>query len=96
MDDVGIFHLLDRMELEFKFDRPIRFEDLESSFSMVTEPATVREEYLTQLRLFLERLRLGCHEFRMDYRRVITDQEYEKVLADFLVERARLAASASA
>ena len=94
--DVGIFHLLDRMELEFKFDRPVRFEDLESSFSMVTEPATVREEYLTQLRLFLERLRLGCHEFRMDYRRVITDQEYEKVLADFLVERARLAASASA
>lgn len=90
--DVAVFHLLDRMELEFNFDRPIRFEDLESSFNLVTEPATVRDEYLRQLDLFLEQIRRGCQEFRVDYRRVITDENYEKVLADFLVERARRAA----
>ncbi len=90
--DVAIFHLLDRMEVDFKFDRPVRFDDMESNFNLVTEPATVRDEYLRQLELFLERLRLGCNEFKADYRRVITDQSYEKVLADFLVERARLAA----
>jgi len=43
--------------------------------------------------LFLEGLRVGCHEFAADYRRVVTDQSCEKVLADFLVERARLSAS---
>ncbi|MSU63463.1 MAG: DUF58 domain-containing protein [Pedosphaera sp.] len=90
--DVAIFHLLDRMEIDFKFDRPVRFEDMESHFNLVTEPANIRDEYLRQLELFLERLRLGCNEFKADYRRVITDQDYGKVLADFLVERARLAA----
>ncbi len=71
----------------------MRFVDLESSFSIVTEPASIRDEYLRQMGMFLERLRAGCHEFRADYRRVVTDQGYEKVLADFLVERAALAAS---
>jgi hypothetical protein len=75
--------------MEFKFDRPVRFEDLESSFSLVTEPASVRDEYFKQLQQFLELMRAGCHEFRTDYRQVIIDKKKEKVLADFLVERAR-------
>jgi uncharacterized protein (DUF58 family) len=91
--DLAVFHLLDRAELEFHFDRPVRFVDLESSASIVTEPSSIRDEYLRQIGLFLEQLRSGCHEFGADYRRVITDQGYEKVLADFLVERAGLAST---
>lgn len=87
--DLAVFHLLDRMEVEFKFDRPVRFVDLESSFSLVAEPGLIREQYLAQFNGFLERLRAGCLEFNADYRRVITDEDYEKVLGDFLVERAR-------
>ncbi len=90
--DLAIFHLLDRMELDFQFDRPTRFVDLESSFGLVTEPAMIREQYLRQLRVFLDGLRASCHEFNMDYRQVTTDQSYEKILADFLVERAKQAA----
>jgi hypothetical protein len=92
--DMAIFQLLDRAELDFQFDRPVRFVDLESSLSIVTEPSTIRDEYLRQFNLFLEALRGGCHEFGADYRRVVTDQNCERVLADFLVERAQLAASA--
>ncbi len=87
--DLAVFHLLDRMELEFKFDRPVRFLDMESSFHLVTEPNLVREQYLKQFHGFIARLRAGCHEFKADYRQVVTDQDFEKVLADFLVERAR-------
>jgi uncharacterized protein (DUF58 family) len=90
--DLALFQLLDREELEFKFDRPTRFVDLESSLSVVTEPAAIRDEYLRQIWLFLDGLREGCHEFAADYRQVVTDQPYEKALADFLVARARLAA----
>jgi len=89
--DLAIFHLLDRAELDFQFDRPVRFMDLESSMSVVTEPASIRDEYLRQFHLFLEQLRGGCNEFGVDYRQVVTDQDYERVLADFLVERAHLA-----
>ena len=92
--DLAVFQLLDRVELEFQFDRPVRFVDLESSMSVVTEPSMIRDEYLRQLRMFLESLRRGCNEFGVDYRQVVTDQDYERVLADFLVERVNLAAGA--
>jgi uncharacterized protein (DUF58 family) len=91
--DLAVFQLLDRTELEFQFDRPVRFVDLESSMSVVTEPSMIRDEYLRQLNLFLEQLRGGCNEFGVDYRQVVTDQDYERVLADFLVERVHLAAA---
>jgi hypothetical protein len=55
--------------------------------SIVTEPSSIRDEYLRQLGMFLEQLRGGCHEFGADYRQVVTDQSYERVVADFLVER---------
>jgi uncharacterized protein (DUF58 family) len=86
--DLALFHLMDRAEMDFQFDRPVRFVDLESSTSIVTEPSSIRDEYLRQLQLFLDQLRGGCHEFGADYRRVITDEGFERVLADFLVERA--------
>lgn len=90
--DVVVFHLLDRQELDFQFDRPVRFEDMESSFTLVTEPALIKQEYQRQLQLYLDRVKKGCHEFQIDYRQVTTDQPFERVLADFLIERARQAA----
>jgi uncharacterized protein (DUF58 family) len=91
--DLAVFHLLDPAEIKFEFDRPVRFVDLESTDSIVTEPSLIREQYLRELNRFLERVRTGCHEFKADYRRVTTDQSYEKVLADFLVERAQAASA---
>ena len=90
--DLTAFQLLDRQELDFRFDRPTRFLDLESSFKLVAEPALVRDEYLAQLQGFLARLRTGCHEFKADHRQAVTDEDYERVLSTFLVERARAAA----
>lgn len=89
--DLALFHLLDRSEIDFQFDRPVRFVDLENGFNLVTEPATVRTEYLRQFQKFLETVRTGCHRFGADYRRFVTDENYEKLLADYLIERARIA-----
>jgi uncharacterized protein (DUF58 family) len=86
--DLVMFQLLDRMEMDFQFDRPVRFNDLESSYNLVTEPNTIRDEYLAQLHRHLKRLKEGCNQFNADYRQVILDQDYEKLLADFLSERA--------
>lgn len=88
--DVAVFQLLDKAEIDFRFDRPVRFVDLESNASLVTEPAMIRDQYLRALNSFLDRLKNGCREFKADYRQITTDLDYEKVLADFLVERAAL------
>lgn len=91
--DLAIFHLLDQAEVKFEFDRPVRFVDLESSGSLVTEPSLIREQYLAELNAFLRRIQSGCREFKADYRRITTDLNYERVLADFLVERAQLSST---
>jgi uncharacterized protein (DUF58 family) len=88
--DLAVFQLLDRLELDFNFDRPMRFQDLEGPVSIVTEPVVIRDEYLDALERHRARLRDGCNELNTDFREIVTDQGYEKVLADFLTERARL------
>lgn len=85
--DLAVFHLLDRMELDFKFDRPIRFVDMETSASVVAEPGLIFPRYRAALDQYLDTMRKGCREFKVDYRLVTTDQNYEKVLADFLLAR---------
>jgi len=87
--DFAVFHLLARSELEFKFDRPVRFLDMETPSSLLAEPAIIRDHYLGQVQDYLTRLQQGCNQFNADYRRVITDMNYEKILSDFLAERAR-------
>lgn len=87
--DVALFHLLDRRELEFKFDRPVRFLDLERPDSLLAEPSVIRRHYLEQFREFIRQLQAECSRLQADYRRVCTDDDYESVLADFLVERSR-------
>lgn len=88
--DVVLFHVLDPQELNFKFDRPLRFVDLEGPTSLVTEPSVIRDEYLKHFRQFMETVQKGCREFGIDYRRILTNEDYETRLADFLIERARV------
>jgi uncharacterized protein (DUF58 family) len=85
--DLAVFHLLDRAEVDFKFDRPIRFVDLEGSQSIVAEPGLIHGRYREALDNYLKAVRQGCREFKADYQLVVTDQDYEKVLADFLLAR---------
>jgi uncharacterized protein (DUF58 family) len=92
--DFAVFHLLARSEVEFTFDRPVRFVNLEGPDSLLAEPAVIRTHYLSHLKEYLGRLHQGCNQFHADYRRVLTDHDYEKVLADFLIERSRFKGTA--
>jgi uncharacterized protein (DUF58 family) len=85
--DLAVFHLLDQTELEFQFDRPIRFVDMENGSSVVAEPGLIYPRYRAALDQYLDTMRKGCREFKVDYRLVTTDRDYEKVLADFLLAR---------
>ena len=43
--DVAVFHLVDQLEIDFDFDRPIRFVDMEGGGSLITEPDLIADEY---------------------------------------------------
>jgi uncharacterized protein (DUF58 family) len=85
--DLAVFHIMDPEELEFNFDRSVRFLDMESSFSIVTEPAVIKNNYLTSLRHFLDKMTLGCMEFHVDYRFAKLSRKYDEVLGEFLLAR---------
>lgn len=85
--DLAVFHLLDDAELNFEFGRPIRFVDMETGTSIVTEPGVIRPEYLNVLQSWLGAMLKGCREFHVDYRRVRLSEDYEKVLSRFILDR---------
>ncbi len=87
--DIALFHLLDRQELDFAFDRPHRFVDLEDNSTLVAEPNLIAEEYNAALNDYLVSLEGKANDAQADYRRIVTDQDYEEVLSDFLTNRLR-------
>lgn len=88
--DVAAFHLLDRREVDFEFRRPTRFLDLEGGPSIFAEPSEIAERYGKALRGYLDGLKEVVQATAVDYRRVTLDEDYEQVLMQFLVNRARL------
>src|SRR5207247_8618488 len=48
-NDVIVFHLLDPHEIDFPFERAIRFEDLETDEEIMAVPGAVRAHYLQQI-----------------------------------------------
>mgnify|MGYP000409101384 FL=1 len=89
--DFALFHLLDPLELDLALDRPIRFQDLESNDVLLAEPEIIRDQYIEAVHEYLVKIHEGCNKHNADYRRVSTDQPYDSVIADFLIDREQLA-----
>jgi uncharacterized protein (DUF58 family) len=87
--DVAAFHLLDRRELRFDFHRPMRFLDMEGGPSIFAEPNDIADRYHKAINTYLSELRTLTLELAIDYHRVSLDEDYEKVLMQFLVGRTR-------
>lgn len=85
--DISLFHLMDRQEIGFKFDRPHRFVDLEDGTAIVAEPNLITEEYHAALKEFLKNLRNKGHDAAADYQLVTTDTPLEPLLREFLTAR---------
>ena len=87
--DVAAFHLLDPLELEFAFQRPVRFTDMEGGQSLFVEPTEIVDRYLRALNTYLTNLQRIVLETAIDYHRVITSESYEHPMMRFLVGRTR-------
>ncbi|MFM9197945.1 MAG: DUF58 domain-containing protein [Planctomycetia bacterium] len=86
--DVAVFHLLDPHELAFDFRRPTRFLDMEGGSPLFVDPLDIADRYQQALTGYLDALKAIVLEQGIDYHRTLLDEDYEKVLARFLVSRA--------
>ncbi|HET9532633.1 MAG TPA: DUF58 domain-containing protein [Blastocatellia bacterium] len=89
-NDVIVFHLLDRQELDFEFNQPVVFEDSETEEQMHVLPDVVRDEYLRAVRAHIEALREGATRNRIDYEVLKTSEPLDSALFSYLARRTHL------
>jgi uncharacterized protein (DUF58 family) len=87
--DVIVFHILDKDEIEFPFERATRFEDLETDEEVIAVPGAVRDHYVREMKSLIERYRRDLGGAGIDYQLLDTNRPLELALMSYLSTRAR-------
>lgn len=87
--EVTVFHLWDPEELAFPFDHQTQFEDMEGPLQIAVDPRGIRDEYLRQVKLFIENWKDVCLENSVDYVQVNIAESPADVLHRYLASRMR-------
>lgn len=85
--EVILFHVLDPAELDFPFKRTTLFRGLEEWPQVLVEPRSLRRAYLQELEHYVQELRKGCRNHRIDYVQIRTDQPLDLALSSYLASR---------
>jgi hypothetical protein len=89
-NDLIVFHLLDPAELDFTFDTPSAFEDLESGVQIPVVPDKLAEQYRSLVRAHIDGLQERFSGSRIDYSLVNTSSPLDHALFSYLTTRERL------
>ena len=87
--DVIVFNVLDRDEVEFPFERMLKFEGLEGLDDLVADPKALREAYLEVFAEHQTKLRKGCLGNGVDFQVLQTDTPLDVALTSYLALRAK-------
>jgi uncharacterized protein (DUF58 family) len=87
--DVLVFHLLDKDELEFPFEEPTIFKDLEEDIRLLTDPHEIRPAYLKALGSLITEYKHACAANLIDYSLFNTTVGLDRALVRYLTWRAR-------
>ena len=85
--DVAVFHLMEQSELDFEFDRPIRFVDMEGGEPILADPTVIGAQYRRAMEMYLEGMDEVIRDTEVDYHRIRIHENYGDVLARFLLGR---------
>ena len=84
-NDVIVFHLLDKAELELPFEGNLLFEDIEElNLKVTTDPRTIRQTYRKVVNEFVEHVRKECHTASIDYQLLSTATPLDQALVSYL------------
>lgn len=85
--DVTLFQVLDRDELEFPFDRMTEFRDPERPRKIMGDPTTLRHRYLERLHAHLEAIKDFSKRNRVDYVRLHNGEDLAGILTSHFLRR---------
>ncbi|MHC5063741.1 MAG: DUF58 domain-containing protein [Planctomycetota bacterium] len=86
--DIIVFHVLDRDEVEFPFERMTMFEGMEEMPELLADPRSLRDAYLAEVAEFRDTIRRGCLGQKIDYVKLVNNQPLDVVLSSYLAARA--------
>ena len=89
-NDLIVFHVLDKTELEFGFTEASAFEDIETGEQMPVVPDAFRQEYQSLVRAHLDALQQRFSANRIDYSVLDTSQPLDHALYRYLSRRSRM------
>jgi uncharacterized protein (DUF58 family) len=89
-NDLIVFHVLDPAELDFSYDDPSAFEDLESGEQIPVVPESLGDQYRSLIREHIAALGTKFSEHRIDYTVLNTAEPLDHALFSYLASRAKL------
>ena len=88
--EVILFHILDRKEVDFDFNARTRFKDMESGSLLTTEPWQIKSSYKKRIQLLQHEYKKQCRKQLIDYVPLFTDQSLDIALNSYLNKRQKL------
>ncbi len=88
--DVIVFHIMDPTELDFSFEEPSGFEDLETGEQIPVIPTKLKDDYRRMVRRHLDTLSERFSDNRIDYTLLDSAQPLDLALFQYLLARERM------
>jgi uncharacterized protein (DUF58 family) len=86
-NEVIVFHLMDRQEIEFDFVDPLVLEDSETKEQMHILPEVLRDDYLRVIKAHMQSLKEGAARNGIDYEPLNTSLALDRALFAYLARR---------
>lgn len=86
--DIVVFHVVDKAELTFPFEKMTRFVGLEDHPTIMANPRALRKTYLEEFKKFTDKVKRVCQSHRVDYELIHTEQRLDVALSTYLAARA--------
>ncbi len=88
--EVILFHILDRNELEFNFNSRTKFIDMESGAEITTDPWHIKTDYKNLILDLQKYYKSQCRHNNIDYVSLFTDDNLDKGLSEYFNKRQKL------
>ena len=88
--EVILFHILDRNELEFDCDSRTKFIDMESGAEITTDPWHIKTDYKNLILDLQKYYKSQCRHNNIDYVSLFTDDNLDKGLSEYFNKRQKL------
>lgn len=82
--EVWVLHVVDPAEVEFPYDEPTRFIDLETAEEMGLNPREFARAYREEFQAFMDVQERDCAHAGIRYMRLRTDERFDRQVVEFL------------